>query len=140
MVQNNQKGSSVLVVAAAVAVIIVLVVVAVLASQSSHSSVAKLNESPFACPSLTKEVALNICDDGVDTAYFPIRQDNEEVPYDHVLPLIILRKKTWEAKFPTKHIVSMIRIEESSGGNTTLFGILVHYESNDSTKGERLDR
>lgn len=141
MVQDNQKGSSGLIFVAAVAVIVVLVIVAMLAVRPPPSSGIKLTEIPFACPSLTKEVAPNICDDGVDTAYFSIKRDNDEyVPYDHVLPLIILRKKTWEAKFPTKHIVAMIRIEESNGGNTTLVGILIHYESNDPTKGERLDR
>lgn len=118
------KNSRGIVIAAGMAVFFVLVVVAVVASLSTnHSNKESVNEK-LMCPFPTSEVAMEICDDGVDTAYLSIGNVHY-VPYDQVLQQIVSKKKTWQAKFPTRHIVAMIRTD----GNSTRTGILIHYES-----------
>lgn len=124
MKQGNPQNNHALIFAACVAVTIVLIVVAVLANQSQKRPVMESVPTTILCPVPLHEVGLNVCDDDVDTAYLVIRNEHY-VPDEQILQQIVTSKKTWEAKFPSRHIVSMIQV----GGNAIHTGILIHYNN-----------
>lgn len=128
MEKGNPQNNHALIFAASVAVVIVLIVVAILARQSPNRSAMESVSTTILCPAPLREVAPNICDDDVDTAYL-VNDNSHYLSYGQALEHMIALKKNWQRKFPTKHLVTMIRTEQSSGGNSILMGVLIHYNN-----------
>lgn len=80
------------------------------------------------CPASLTMVGQGICDDGVDTAYLEIRS-GQYLSQSAVLERIVGLKKNWQRMSPDKHIVSMLRVEQSSAGNSILAGVLIQYDA-----------
>ncbi|MCX6714473.1 MAG: hypothetical protein NTX72_01535 [Candidatus Uhrbacteria bacterium] len=127
MAQSNPQNNNALVFGAAVAVAFVLILVAFVASHPNRPAVESVSTT-ILCPAPLHEVGVDICDDDVDTAYLMIRNEHY-VPDEHILQQIVTSKKTWEKRFPARRIVAMIRTEATSGGNSILTGILIHYNN-----------
>lgn len=99
---------------------------AVLIIIQRHDMIRSTNASTK-CPSPLIVVGQGICDDGVDTAYLEINS-GQHISQGAMLERVVALKKNWQRMFPTKHIVSMLRIEQSSTGNSILVGVLIQYD------------
>lgn len=106
-----------------ISIIIGFIVLIVMQKQAATDSTNVSTE----CPASLTMVGQGICDDGVDTAYLEICS-RRYLSQSAILGHIVSLKKNWQRKFPTKRIVSMLRVEQLSSGNSILVGVLIQYD------------